>query len=309
MPTTLPPLDQLPLQWQLFHTQADPNVAQVYVRVHADVDLQPYWEAGWRITGDIYGPQCHRSHTLPARYTFADQGPGSSFLAQAILPDPCFWSDQVPSLYQATWQLNQPQQAGIQQQALLGLRSLAIKNRQLVLNTESWEFQAAAIRRLSNWSVEQYHQQSLVMLLEQPDTSLLKEASELGTWVVAVLSGDEDEICEQLSQMAACPAVCMGIIRSPIKTPERLRHVAPNLILGQWLQDPSDLPLANWSQLLFCECSTPETLSGYIEGCSVPLIAVRSGDDMPSAADASEAFRLFKSSFDQDRLPAGYAII
>ena len=309
MPTSLPPLDRLPLQWQSFHTQADPNVAQMYVRVHADVDLKPYWDAGWRLTGDIYGPQCRRSHTLPARYTFEDQGPGSSFLAQAILPDPCFWSDQVPSLYQVTWQLSPPQETAIQQQALVGLRSLAIKNRQLILNTEAWEFRAAGIRRLSNWSVEQYHEQSLVMILETPDVSLLKEASELGTWVAAVLSGDEDEICEQLFQMAAWPAVCMAIIRSPIETPERLRQVAPNLILGQWLQDPSDLPPTNWSQLLFCEARTPETFSAYTEGCSLPLIAVRSGNDMSSAADVSEAFRHFESSFDQDQLPAGYAII
>ncbi len=309
MPTSLPPLDRLPLQWQSFHTQADINVAQVYVRVHADVDLQPYWDAGWRLTGDIYGPQCRRSHTLPARYTFEDQGPGSSFLAQAILPDPCFWSDQVPSLYQATWQLSPPQETTIQQQALLGLRSLAIKNRQLILNTEAWEFRAASIRKLNNWSVEQYHEHSLVMILEQPDSSLLKEASELGTWVAAVLSGDEDAICEQLVQMAAWPAVCMAIIRSPIETPERLRQVAPNLILGQWLQDPGDLPSTHWSQLLFCEANTPETFSAYTEGCSLPLIAVRSGNDMSSAADVSEAFQLFKSSFDQDQLPAGYAII
>ena len=39
------------------------------------------------------------------RFAFVDRGPGASLLAEAIVPEPCFWTPEMPHLYQAEVQL------------------------------------------------------------------------------------------------------------------------------------------------------------------------------------------------------------
>jgi beta-galactosidase/beta-glucuronidase len=48
------------------------------------------------VSGTIRGPFCVKAHTLPADYNFRDLGDG---VAEAIVPDPCTWSPEVPHMY------------------------------------------------------------------------------------------------------------------------------------------------------------------------------------------------------------------
>ena len=305
----LAPLTELPLQWELFHTQADQHLAQVYVRLRSEAALQPYWEAGWRIEGDLYGPHCSRSHTLPAHYRLSDQGSGPTLLARAPLPDPCFWSAEIPALYQVTLHLCKDGAIQLQQETSFGLRSISVQNQQIKLAAEPAALQAIHIDKLQDWSADACREQSMALIIDQPDKALLQQASQLGVWIIAILSGDEAEIFQQLSQLVSSPAVCIGIIRGTVNDSQRLRDIAPNLLLGQWIDKPSDLPASDWSQLLFCEFTSTDHFSNYSEGCSVPIVAVRSTHGSHAVKEAVAACQQLKKELIPVEQLAGYAII
>ena len=154
MNPSLTPLSNLPLEEHIFYTQADIHVARVHVRVQASDDLQAYWDAGWRITGNIHGPACEHAHTLPAHYKLVDQGTGPSFLGSAVLPDPCFWSHKLPSVYKLSWHLARGKETTRPQESLIGIRSLVPRNDQLILESESWCFQAAQVDQFPGMTVQ-----------------------------------------------------------------------------------------------------------------------------------------------------------
>jgi hypothetical protein len=58
--------------------------------------------AGERIIlrGTLRGPYCDKAHTLPADYAFRDLGPAEA-AAEAVVTDPCLWSEELPHVYQA----------------------------------------------------------------------------------------------------------------------------------------------------------------------------------------------------------------
>ena len=53
---------------------------------------------GSQLTGSLVGPSCLYAETLPARFEFVDRGPGESLLAEAVVPEPCFWTPEMPHL-------------------------------------------------------------------------------------------------------------------------------------------------------------------------------------------------------------------
>ena len=305
---TLKPLTELSLNWDLFHTQADAHLGQVYARLSANVDLQPYWQAGWRIHGQLYGPHCSRSHTLPAKYSFIDQGSGTTLVARVNLPDPCFWSAEIPAIYQVTLQLTGPGHP-IKKEASFGMRSIPIKGRKFFWNTEPWIVKATSANQLSDWTADQCREQSLALIVDRIEESLLEQASQLGTWVIAIVQGDQTAICQQLVELARWPAVCMAVVDGTPSDSDALKSAAPNLILGQWIRQQDDLPSADWSQFIFSDFTTAEDFSRCLEGCSLPVVAVRSGNAMDSPSEALQACQDLEKDLAETEELAGYVII
>jgi beta-galactosidase/beta-glucuronidase len=52
-----------------------------------------------QIRGTLRGPFCAGSRTLPAVIAFRDAG--EPRLAEAVVPDPCTWSPELPHVYEA----------------------------------------------------------------------------------------------------------------------------------------------------------------------------------------------------------------
>jgi hypothetical protein len=53
------------------------------------------------LLGTLRGPYCERARTLPAQYAFRDMGPGRPGVAEAVVTDPCLWSEELPHVYHA----------------------------------------------------------------------------------------------------------------------------------------------------------------------------------------------------------------
>jgi len=81
------------------------DVNDVEARVYASVRLasassRPDSEA-ITIHGTLRGPYCETARTLPAVFMFRDMRTTSPPTAEALVPDPCVWSSELPHLYQA----------------------------------------------------------------------------------------------------------------------------------------------------------------------------------------------------------------
>jgi hypothetical protein len=50
--------------------------------------------------GTLRGPQCETARTLPAVFMFREVPSASPPVAEAIVTDPCVWSNELPHLYQ-----------------------------------------------------------------------------------------------------------------------------------------------------------------------------------------------------------------
>jgi hypothetical protein len=77
--------------------------AHVFARyADAETDAAQVAECGPIVLrGTLRGPYCTQAHTLPAEFRFQDLGPRQTGLAEAIVPDPCIWSAELPHMYQA----------------------------------------------------------------------------------------------------------------------------------------------------------------------------------------------------------------
>ncbi|MCC7475658.1 MAG: hypothetical protein IT425_09695 [Pirellulales bacterium] len=77
------------------------------------------------VRGWVRGPYCERSRTLPAKFPFRAQSPENDGLAEAIVTDPCLWSEQMPHLYRIELEALQGDQVVDRYCGDLGLRRLA----------------------------------------------------------------------------------------------------------------------------------------------------------------------------------------
>ena len=94
--------------------------ARVYARYVGAADGSGMEPERVVLRGTLRGPYCERSRTLPAEIAFRDAGkPG---LIEALVPDPCTWSPELPHLYQADVEARQGQRVLAEYHGTIGLR-------------------------------------------------------------------------------------------------------------------------------------------------------------------------------------------
>lgn len=74
------------------------------------------------LRGTLRGPYCETARTLPAEIPFRDMGPKETGLAEAIVPDPCVWSPELPHLYQVDVEARQGNRVVAKYHGMIGLR-------------------------------------------------------------------------------------------------------------------------------------------------------------------------------------------
>src|SRR6476646_3009796 len=90
--------------------------ARVIARYHGGRD-------GVVMRGTLRGPFCEKGRTLPAELEFRRVGDGTT--AEAIVPDPCMWTAELPHLYQADVAAHCGEELVAEYHGPIGLRRLA----------------------------------------------------------------------------------------------------------------------------------------------------------------------------------------
>jgi len=97
--------------------------ARVVVRFRAAANGPTAFEPPLEFRGSLRGPYCEAARTLPAEYPFRALGGQESPAAEAIVTDPCWWSADLPHLYQADVQAIRGEEIVAEFHGKLGLRS------------------------------------------------------------------------------------------------------------------------------------------------------------------------------------------
>ena len=255
-------------QLDVFYGDLTVNRAFVYARLP-----RPAADAGLSLVGQIRGPRCLMAETLPLTSPLVDLGPGPTLLARAALPDPCFWSPDLPAIYDVTVNLLRGTEIVASARREIGLRTLGVRGKYFSLAGKRWILRGVSPASTTANLPRQWHETAAAYVTAQPDETYLQEASQFGAVTVVEVSGTRAEI--QLRELARHPAVSIVVVRGELPADFKRTQVAPNLIVAQLLSRGVALAVRPWAQALWAESDDPLLIGRIAALADLPVIAAR----------------------------------
>jgi hypothetical protein len=228
----------------------------------------------WKLTGQIRGPRCRIAQTLPLTAPLVDLGPGPTLLAQALVPEPSFWSPELPAIYDVTVQLQCGQQVVATAQRQIGLRSLGARGPNLVLAGKRWVLRGVAIGATTAAEPAEWHEAAAAYVGDGSNSSLLDEASQCGAMAVVMIRQRGDEAISLLRGLPRYPAVAMAVLDNALPNDFNKSAVAPNLLIGELRKASYPADPAPWADFVVIEVDDLHAMkSAASQG--KPVIAMR----------------------------------
>jgi hypothetical protein len=254
----------------------------------------------------VRGPHCLYSTTLPATLRLTDAGPGKTLLAKALVPDPCYWSPELPFLYDVHVELKQGGDVIATADRLLGLRDFGPRGR-FFYNQGKRRVIRATNSVHPDYDMLAWHDTPLDLFLSNPSDAVCEEASRTGVMILASPGSVNDghDVRQQVRRLARHAAVAIvGLSADELPLLPELRQLAPNLV---YASDDCQGDLA-----ADCIASTVFDSEGFARQFAtrdVPVIALTRvdiqgpPDALRAACDGLQAQLAPRGDF------AGYAVI
>lgn len=279
---------------EVFFGDANNAEARVYARLPA-----AGLPGNCVLTGRVVGPTCEYSRTLPAAIPFLKQrrtdADGNTLLLEAIVPDPCFWSQELPFLYRAELELRSGDQALAAFDRGFGVRPLGARGRDLIWEGRAWVARAADCQELPEQPLADWRTADLALLVESPSDKLCEDATRLGVVLFADLTADGRDLPDVLRQLARWPAVAVVLFNAGAQLQSNIRSTARNLLLAERRDGTSHgRPPRDWADIVVCEGTTAAELVRLAAGLTVPVIARRPAgwcDDLVHARRACDSLQ------------------
>ncbi|MDX1946552.1 MAG: hypothetical protein SFU86_14215 [Pirellulaceae bacterium] len=229
--------------------------AVVYARLARPAD-----DAGLSLAGQVRGPRCLHSQTLPATSPLVDLGPGPTLLARAVLPDPCCWSADVPQIYDVIVNVLRGTEIIATARREVGLRPLGTRGRDLLYAGKRVVLRGVSTTSTSAKLPRDWHETSAVYVAGDPSDEALAEASQWGALAVVHLPASGDEAVARLRKLAEFPAAAIAIPLGDMPADFQKSAVCPNLLLGQFLGPDQAFHVEPWADLLVISADSPDHL-------------------------------------------------
>ena len=272
----------------LFFGDSNTAEARVYARITGDE--QP---RGCHLAGRVIGPMCEYSRTLSATIPFLARRPtaetDASLLAEAIVPDPCFWSQELPFLYWAEVELRRGGEVLEAESRTFSIRPLGVRKARLLWESRPWVLRAADCRAQPGQELAAWRAADLAMLVDDASEELCREASRLGVILVAEIGEGRDDIADELRRLARWPAVAMAVVPAGQSFDADVRGRVPNLLLAE--RFPADQPptTSPWADLVICEHADADAIAAQMPLIGRPVIAQRPAGWRDDLAEARRA--------------------
>ncbi len=269
------------------------DASDALARVYAALPRESLPEDA-RLTGELVGPDCRYSQTLPARIRFVDLGPGPSLLAEAIVPDPCFWTPDLPFMYSAELQLGgananerMTSLAPTVARQPFGIRRLGVQGSSIYLDAKRHVLRGVRLRTATMDDLPAARQAASALYVDEPGDELLREASQEGVLLAVRLQcrAKPDQLLAELARIGRWPAVAMVVLDGEIPAGKELRLAARNTLLAQRMEHcfAPAAELRPWANLLWYELGPDESIEA-LRPTKQPLIVFRPQPDSEDIA-------------------------
>ena len=289
---------------ELFFGDANDAEARIYARLLSNAPPD-----GWEITGVVTGPTCRFAKTLPAAIRFRSCGPGAGPLAEAIVPDPCFWTPDLPFLYRCHLEVGRlpagakpaaplagaangfriasPHQPGAVRggDRWLGIRRWGTIGRSLYLDAKRWVPRGVHRDAPTAADLAAAREASAALYVATADDALCLAASQLGVPLFVDLRGAA-QIVEEIRRLGQWPAVFAILLDPTFPCGDELRAAARNTLFAARIDGPASTQVPSWAQAIVCTAEKGDGLPPAARQSNVPLIVVRR---LPVATSIGEA--------------------
>lgn len=276
-------------QWDerldLFHGDASANRATIYARLR-DV---PTGE-GYQLSGYLRGPHSLYSNTLPSTIRFLDAGPGETVLSKALLPDPCYWTPELPFLYDVHLEVRRGEETVATLDRTLGIRNFGPRGKFFYQDGKRWVMRGAFRAPAMTFDLRDWHQAPLTLVESCPADEICDEASRVGVMILAVLQHDRHDFereMRRLARHAAVAIVALDVGTPGVPLPTGLSQLAPNLLVARFakVHHHAFRPAEAASEIsaLLGIMKQPDSFARLVESQTVPVIAYRSLSDTDRA--------------------------
>lgn len=310
----------------VFHGEASTTLARVYARLPESAEV-----AGCELTGRVVGPRCRWAKTLPAASRLVAVrrgGDGKGLLAEAVVPDPCFWSDEVPMLYDVHVELRRGGDTIAAAERTIGFRGVGRRGQSFLRQGKRWVprgMYVDAVPAPERDDFEAWRAAPAVMVVESPSDAVCLTASETGVWVVADLrevirsnavrtagqassGAGTTSIDAELVRLARHPAVFLVVVPTAVHATPELRANAPNVLLAERPTHDAIAQVSPQADCVWLDADHAEAFAVAARATTLPIVACRS---MTAAQSLSEV-RLACDHLQRDLAPigdfAGYVI-
>lgn len=256
-----------------------------------------------QLTGTLTGPRCAYAQTLPATFSFVDRGPGSSLLAETLVPEPCFWSPQMPHLYDADLQLRDGDRVLARAKRMFGIRTLGAAGRTLVYAGKNWVLRGVVADELPQTDLAAWRDAESAMCVRNPSDALCDTASRVGVLLVAEL---ETPDLGEIRRLSRWPAV--AIVSLPPAATLARQGLAPNMILAERFATGQPIEPASWANAVVVEVDERGAAASGIAASPIPVIAIRPAGKLPNVADGRSQCDRLQRDLSQHGQLAGYIV-
>lgn len=173
--------------FKIITTSYDPAQAELHLQY---TGMDSFDATTWKAS--VIGPYCHGRQTIAIAHALEAS---SSDAFTVRIPEPCYWSPEVPFLYELVLEDTGSQ---LKYRHRWGLQSLVIKRNQFLLNQEKLALRGVRLTQLFTTELpsrlKQDHVNLLVVPLSHEAAAAAQMGSELGLYVIYKVNPDEDEL-------------------------------------------------------------------------------------------------------------------
>ncbi|MCG8450684.1 MAG: hypothetical protein MI725_14030 [Pirellulales bacterium] len=280
--------------------------ARLYLPAHPDADVV-------RIAGRLRGPVCDFARTLSADYGI-QQLPNredQTSLAQILIPDPCYWTPQLPFQYDLQVEWQNESGAICEQTTNVGLRRWAAEGRHLRLERARIVLRGAGAESPTWELFEEARAAETALLVSSPSDSQCATASRLGVPLVVDLRRAGQQLVEELQRFAWRPAALVVLLENEqlpsesVETPGARQFLLAQSITTQTTEEAAQTVLCD---LYAVQLGPGERPPAWLANCAKPAIAVRREAAYPELKSARAASDRLQAELAPEFDLAGYFV-
>jgi len=248
--------------------------ARVYFEAYRDADILS-------IAGRVHGPHCDWARTLPAEYALQQisASAGAGCLAQLLLPDPCYWTPQLPFQYELQLSLQFEPGHSREMTTTLGLRRWGCDGRNLLLDRRRIVLRGcASASPLTQETLAEARHAEATLLVESPSAQQCATASQLGVPLIVDLRQAGQEFPVLWQRLAWSAAALIVVVTGEqlqsdlARCPARAQALAAQTITSKTTcEDAASVAC----DLYAIDLQPGERPPAWLADCEIPVIGIR----------------------------------